>query len=238
MVGVAVLVRHHAHHLGALHLGAERAAHAAVGAGGDDAVLGLAVVDDRLFHQRGGGAGLHAGPARHALGDEEALLPPGGDHRGEAAAVDGERERALHLLARAHAARAHDALGRIEGEVGVGLVLLRRQVVGAVVAVAHFAQAHRRRPSPAARSCRWRDRSDSRAGDRRCTAPSRRGAAWRARRSACAPSCPARPAWCTRRGSPCGPRSPPGTGGRSRTTPACRWRTAWACARRLRRPRA
>src|SRR5207248_1106078 len=39
VIGVAVLVRHHAHHLLALHLGAKRAADSAVGAGRDDAVL-------------------------------------------------------------------------------------------------------------------------------------------------------------------------------------------------------
>ena len=48
VVGLAVLLRHHAHDFVALHLGLERAADAAVGAGGDDAVLGLAELDDRL----------------------------------------------------------------------------------------------------------------------------------------------------------------------------------------------
>ena len=36
-IGLAVLVRHHAHQLFAAHLGLEGAAHAAIGAGGDDA---------------------------------------------------------------------------------------------------------------------------------------------------------------------------------------------------------
>ena len=49
VIGVAVHVRHHAHHFLALHLGAERAAHAAIGAGGDDAVLGLTLLDQRLL---------------------------------------------------------------------------------------------------------------------------------------------------------------------------------------------
>ncbi len=70
---------------------------------------------------------------------------PGRDHGGEAAAVDGQREGALHFLAGAHAARADDALRRIEGEVRVGFVLLGLQMVGAVIAVAHFAQADRAR---------------------------------------------------------------------------------------------
>ena len=44
VVRLAVLVRHHADHFVALHLGFERAAHAAIGAGGDDAVLALALL--------------------------------------------------------------------------------------------------------------------------------------------------------------------------------------------------
>ena len=66
---------------------------------------------------------------------------PGRDLGVEAAALDGQREGALHLLAGAHAARADDALRRIEGEVRVGLVLGLLGVVLAVVAVAHVAQA-------------------------------------------------------------------------------------------------
>ena len=141
MVGAAVLVGHHAHDLRAFHLGLERAAHAAVGARGDLAVIGLAVVDDRLLHQRGGGTGLHAGTARDAFGRQE-VGRARGDHGSEAAAVDRQGESALHFLARAHAARADDALGRIEGEVRVGGVLLRAQMIGAVVAIAHVAQPH------------------------------------------------------------------------------------------------
>jgi hypothetical protein len=41
----------------------------------------------------------------------------------EAPALDGQREGALHFLAGAHAARADDALGRIIGEIGIGLVV-------------------------------------------------------------------------------------------------------------------
>ena len=46
LIGAAVLVRHHAHDLIALHLGLKRAANAAVGAGRYHAVLGLAVLND------------------------------------------------------------------------------------------------------------------------------------------------------------------------------------------------
>ena len=47
VVRLAVLPRHHAHHRVALHLGLEVAADAAIGAGGDDGMLGLAEFDHR-----------------------------------------------------------------------------------------------------------------------------------------------------------------------------------------------
>ncbi len=117
-------------------------------------MLRLAELDDGFLRERGGRAGLHAGAAGHAFGIEEVLVHAGGDMRGEAAAVDGQREGALHLFAGAHAARADDALGRIEGEIGIGLVLgleaevlfaagtLGEDVIVALIAVAHLAQAH------------------------------------------------------------------------------------------------
>ena len=71
MIGVAVEVRHHADNFLALHFGAERATHAAVGAGRGDAMLGLALLNQRLLRQRGGGAGLHTGAAGDALGTHE-----------------------------------------------------------------------------------------------------------------------------------------------------------------------
>ena len=152
LVGAAVLVGDHAHHALALHLGLERTADAAVGAGGDDAMLGLAVLDDRLLDQRCGRAGLHAGAAGDALGRKEILVHAGGDVRGKAATVDRQCERALHLFAGADAARADDALRRLELEVGVRGVLrlpkrigfavrAREDVVLAGVAVAYVAQA-------------------------------------------------------------------------------------------------
>ena len=131
LVGLAVLPRRHAHDLRALHLGLERAAHAAVGAGGDDAVLGLAEFDHRLLGQRRGRAGLHAGAAGDALALHERLVHARRDPRLEAAARDRQRERALHLLAGAHAAVADDALARVVGEVRVGFVLGMRQMVAA-----------------------------------------------------------------------------------------------------------
>ncbi len=63
----------------------------------------------------------------------------------EAAALDGERERALHLLAGAHAARADDAACRIELEIRVRRIDARTEMVGATLAVADAAQPDLRR---------------------------------------------------------------------------------------------
>ena len=138
----------------AAHLGFERAADAAVGAGRDDRVLGLADVDHGLLDQGRRRASLHAGAARDAFGREELFIHAGRDVRGKAATVDRQRERALHFFAGANAARADDALRRLELEVGVGCVFrlepvvhgpvgaLGENVVVAVVAVTHFAQAY------------------------------------------------------------------------------------------------
>ena len=95
-----------------------------------------------LFDQRGGGAGLHAGAAGDAFAGHERFVLAGGDAGGEAAAIDGEREGALHFLAGAHAAAAHDAFGGVVVEVRVGLVLFGMDVVGAGIAVAHITQAN------------------------------------------------------------------------------------------------
>jgi len=149
LVGLAVLPRHHAHHGVAFHLGLEAAAHAAIGAGGDHAVLGLAEFDHGLFLQGRGRASLHAGTAAHAFAVHEGLLLARRHARRESAACNRQRERALHLLAGAHAAVADDAFGRVVREVGVGLILLRAGVVRpgdavhalACDAVAHVAQA-------------------------------------------------------------------------------------------------
>ena len=148
-VGLAVFPGRHAHHGVALHLGLEAAAHAAVGAGGDDAVLGLAVEGDRFFLQRGRRAGLDAGAAGDALAVHEGLVLAGRHAALEATARNRQRERALGFLAGAHAAVADDALAGVVREIGVGLVLLGMAMVlaadaGHVLArgaVAHIAQA-------------------------------------------------------------------------------------------------
>ena len=141
-IGLAVLVRHHAHDLVAAHLRLERAADAAIGASRHHRMFRRADLDHSLLVQRRGRAGLHAGAARNAFGAEERLFHARRDHRAEAAAGDGQREGALHLLAGAHAARTDDALARFVGEIRIGLVEFGIGMLGAVIAVAHFAQAH------------------------------------------------------------------------------------------------
>src|SRR5262249_39641845 len=118
-IRLAVLVRHHADEFFTAHFRLERAADAAIGAGGDNRVLGLADLDHLLLVQRRGRASLHAGAAGHAFGAEEAFLHARGHAAVETAAGDGQRKGALYLFAGAHAARADDAFGGIVSEVRV-----------------------------------------------------------------------------------------------------------------------
>ncbi len=105
----------------------------------------LTEFDDGFFLQRGGRTGLHAGAAGNAIRFQERFVHAGGDPRRESASIDGQRIGALHFLAGTHTARAHDASGRIETEIGIGLVFFRVQVIRAVEAVTHLAQADRAR---------------------------------------------------------------------------------------------
>ena len=140
-VGLAVLVGHHANDLVAAHLRLEGAADAAIGAGRHHRMLGLADLDHRLLGQRRGRARLHAGAARNALRSEEGFFHAGRHDGGKSAPGNRQREGPLHLLAGAHAARAHDAFGRIIGEIRIGLVLARIGMLVAGIAIAHVAQA-------------------------------------------------------------------------------------------------
>ena len=161
--------------------------------------------------------------------------------RVEAAAVDRQRERALRLLAGAHAARADDALGRVEGEVRVRFVLRLGR------------GGSRRGRSALARGPRARHvlqlavavggqvrQIERMVGDVQLHHAAAQLlqplGVWSA------PSCRARPAWCTRPDSPsCAavlPRSRPGTGGTSRRPRAIRSRTASECRCRPRARRA
>ena len=150
-VGLAVFPGHHAHDFFAAHFSLERAANAAIGAGRDGGMLGLADFDQRFFGERRGRAGLHAGAARDAFRIQELFVHAGRNAAVEATAGNRQRERALNFFAGADAAIADDALGRVVGEVGVGLVLRQKQrvfrpatgedMVFALVAVANIAQA-------------------------------------------------------------------------------------------------
>src|ERR1700733_7351913 len=140
VVGLAFLVGRHANDFVALQFGVERAAHAAIGAGGNHAALGVACLDDGFLQQGVGGAGLHAGAAGDALRFHERLVACG-NGGSETATVDRESESPLYLFAGAHAARADDAFGLIEFEIGIGIVLFRGLVILAFIAVADFLQA-------------------------------------------------------------------------------------------------
>ena len=123
-VGLAILKRHHADQLVAAHLGLEGTADAAVGARCDDGMLGDTDLDDRLLHQRRGRAGLDTGAARDTVRIDKRLVRTGRDAALEAATLDRQGKRALHLFAGADATRAGDALRRVVGEVRIRLVLL------------------------------------------------------------------------------------------------------------------
>ena len=142
-IGLAVLPGNHADDLLATKLGAEGAAHAAIGAGRDHRAFRSAQLDDGLLGQGGRRAGLHAGAAGDAFGTQEVVAgQPGRDLGGKTAPVDRQGERALDLVAGSHAARTDDAFGRVELEIGVGAVLVLFEMIGALITVAHIAKTH------------------------------------------------------------------------------------------------
>ena len=77
MIGLAVLIGNHADELFAAHLRLEGAADAAIGAGRDRRMFGLADRDHRFFGERRGRAGLNAGAAGHAFRLDEGFVLPG-----------------------------------------------------------------------------------------------------------------------------------------------------------------
>ncbi len=100
----------------------EVAAHAAVGARRPHGVVrhqGLRLV---AVAQGVGGAALDASPARDAVRAAEVLVERADHPALVPAAVHGEHEAALHLVAGADAAVAVDALRRVEAQVGVAAV--------------------------------------------------------------------------------------------------------------------
>ena len=140
MVRAAVGIGLHADQLVAFQFRLERTADAAVSARRLHDAIGLAVLDDGFLDQRGGGARLNARAARYAFGVDERVGRARGDRGIETAAGNGERKRSLHFFARAHAARADDALRRIEGEVRIRYVLRLIEMIRAGEAVPHVAQ--------------------------------------------------------------------------------------------------
>ncbi|MNV50998.1 hypothetical protein D3C71_1430290 [compost metagenome] len=102
-------------------------------------MLRLTDCDHRLFRQRRGGTGLHAGAAGDAFGFKKMFVRTGRDTTFETAPLDRQCERALHFLACTHAARTDDAFRRVIGEIGVGFVLRHPfRVDGTVVARAYM----------------------------------------------------------------------------------------------------
>ena len=140
LIGLAGLVRDHAQDFVALEFRLERAADAAIGAGCHHRALRRSVLDDRLFVEGRGRAGLDASAAGDAFGRQE-IDAPGRNFRIEAAPEDGQRKCALDFLASAHAARADDAFRGFKAEIRVRGVDRPLRVLGAVVAVAHVAEA-------------------------------------------------------------------------------------------------
>ena len=78
--------------------------------------------DETLLLQRRRRAGLDTRAAGDAFRVDERLVLARHDTRVEAASFDRERERALHFIARTHAARTDDAGIGIEAEVRIAVV--------------------------------------------------------------------------------------------------------------------
>ena len=123
LVGTAILVRHHADNIIALHFSFEGATHTAIGARCDHRMLGLAFFDDGFFGECCSGAGLHTSAAGHAFGIQKAFIHACRNMGGKAAAINRQGKSALHFFAGPNATRADDALCRIEGEIGIGFIL-------------------------------------------------------------------------------------------------------------------
>ncbi len=140
VIGEAVLIRHHADDFVALDLGLEGTADAAITAGGDNRAIGAALLEHRLFHQRVGRAGLHAGAAGDAFGVDIMLMLSGGHQRVEAASLDRQGKSSLRIVTGAHATRAQDASRGIEGEVWIGVVDLEVEMILAAVVIADVLQ--------------------------------------------------------------------------------------------------
>ena len=143
MIGLAVLVRHHAHQFLPAHFGAEGAADPAIGAGGDDGAVGRADLDDLFLGQGRGRTRRDTGAARYAFAVEEHLALRRRNPAVKAAPGNRQRKGALNFITGAHAARTGDAFRCIEGKIRVRIILGEFEMVLAGITIAHIAQAHR-----------------------------------------------------------------------------------------------
>src|SRR5690606_26697254 len=77
-----------------------------------------------VFDQGRSRADLHTGPATDTIRRQETVGPhPGRDAAVKAPPLDGQRKSTLHLFAGPDATRTDDAFRRVEGEIGVRLIL-------------------------------------------------------------------------------------------------------------------
>ena len=140
LVGSTLLGRNHADDLIPAHLCTEGTADTAVGAGGFYRARRSSELDDVLLLKGARGTCLNAGSAGDTLAIHEQVAT--GAHLGlESAALNRERERTLNLTTGPDTATAGDALGLIEGEVGIAVVRGCIEVVLTLVSVAHIAQS-------------------------------------------------------------------------------------------------
>ena len=79
LVGFAVFPGGHVNHGVAAHLSLKGTAHAAIGAGGNNAVLGLAEFNNGVFGQGGRRASADTGAARDAVRIHKAFFLTGAD---------------------------------------------------------------------------------------------------------------------------------------------------------------
>jgi hypothetical protein len=119
MVSTAILVRYHADHFFAAHLCIERAAYAAISAGGGNRMFRQALLDDRFFHERRGGASLYTRATGYTFGIQEVIEIAGSYFGIKSTPFDRKRKCTLRFLTGTHTAGADDALGRVERELGV-----------------------------------------------------------------------------------------------------------------------
>ena len=112
----------------------ERAPDSAVGARGRHRAVERLFRTERGFVERAGRAGLDAGAARDARAVGEPGVHAGDDARPPAAPRVGEREGPLHLVARANAPPADDALVHVHFDVRVPVVLRVRVPLADVAA--------------------------------------------------------------------------------------------------------